>query len=64
MMLTLIKSKPQSKKRKQPNEAYLRGLEDFKRGQTRNPYRPKSYYFKEWERGFNTAYHDNLAISA
>lgn len=66
MMLTLTikEQKPQKRKRKQPNEAYLRGLEDFKRGMTRNPYRPKSYYFKEWERGFNTAYYDNLAICA
>ena len=64
MNLTLVRQKPTQKKRKQPNEAYLQGVEDFRRGQTRNPYRVKSYYFKEWERGFNYAYHENLAISA
>ena len=52
------------RKQKQPNEAYLQGIIDFKKGQTRNPYKPKSYYFKEWERGFNYAYYDNLAACA
>ena len=52
------------RKQKQPNEAYLQGIIDFKKGQTRNPYKPKAYYFKEWERGFNYAYYDNLAACA
>lgn len=52
------------RKQKQPNEAYLQGIIDFKKGQTRNPYKPKAYYFKEWERGFNHAYYDNLAACA
>ena len=62
--LKLVAQKPTQRKRKQPNEAYLKGLEDFKRGQIRNPYKPKTYYFKEWERGFNIAYYDNLALCA
>mgnify|MGYP001115352451 CR=1 FL=1 len=61
MMMKLVRTR---KKQKQPNEAFLAGIEDFKRGQTRNPYKPRAYYFKEWERGFNYAYHENLAISA
>lgn len=63
-MMKTMKLVRTPKKRKQPNAAFLRGAEDFKRGMTRNPYRVKSYYFKEWERGFNTAYYDNLAICA
>jgi hypothetical protein len=63
-MLTLTTTKLQQRKRKQPNEAFLLGVQDFKRGQTRNPYKPKAYYHKEWERGFNYAYHQNLAICA
>lgn len=51
-----------NKKRKSNNEAFVKGTEDFRTGRVRNPYRPRSHYFKEWERGFNTAYHDNLAI--
>ena len=63
-MMKLTKISQQKKKRKQPNEAFLKGIEDFRQGQTRNPYKPKSYYFKEWERGFNYAYYDNLAACA
>jgi hypothetical protein len=59
----LILTERKSRK-KQPNQAFLRGIFDFKRGQTRNPYKLKSYYFKEWERGFNYAYYDNLALCA
>lgn len=61
--MMLIRTEKKSRK-KQPNEAFLRGIEDFRRGQTRNPYKPRAYYHKEWERGFNYAYYDNLAICA
>lgn len=61
--MMLIHTEKKSRK-KQPNEAYLKGVLDFWRGQTCNPYKPKSYYYKEWERGFNYAYYDNLAICA
>lgn len=44
------------------SEAYNKGYEAFMRGNLINPYRPRSYFWKEWERGFNASYFSNLAF--
>jgi Ni/Co efflux regulator RcnB len=49
-------------KKKTFNDAYVKGFEDFQKGNTINPYRPRSYFWKEWERGFNASYFSNLAF--
>ena len=41
-------------------KAYEQGYEDFKRGNTENPYKEGSRNHKEWELGFNKAYFNNL----
>ena len=37
-----------------------KGYRAFKRGRIINPYKQGSSFYKEWERGFNTAYFENL----
>lgn len=36
------------------------GRRAFYRGAITNPYRSKSNQYREWERGFNNAYFENL----
>lgn len=56
------KNSKKNKKSFSNNEAYLRGVQDFHKGSMDNPYRKHTYYWKEWTRGFNEAYFENLAI--
>lgn len=58
------KSNKNKKKSFAHNEAYLKGLADFRKGNLTNPYRVNTYYWKEWQRGFDNAYFENLAIYA
>ena len=37
-----------------------KGYRAFKRGRIINPYEKESSFYKEWERGFNKAYFENL----
>ena len=37
-----------------------KGYSAFKRGRIINPYKKESSFYKEWERGFNKAYFENL----
>ena len=37
-----------------------KGYRAFKRGRIINPYKKESSFYKEWERGFNKAYFENL----
>ena len=40
-------------------QAYQVGYEDFFNNNTRCTYKPKSRFYKEWQRGFNDAYFYN-----
>jgi len=40
-------------------KAYYEGITGFKGNKT-NPYPTDSYKYKEWERGYNNAYFQNL----
>jgi hypothetical protein len=37
-----------------------KGQRAFHRGKLVNPYKPNTSFYKEWERGFNKAYFENL----
>ena len=50
--------------KKLPKEVYLEGLAAFKAGKLDNPYKPRTYYWKEWSRGFDSGYFENLAIAS
>jgi hypothetical protein len=39
---------------------FEKGVYAFKRGWLGNPYDPETIQGKEWQRGFNSAYFDNL----
>jgi len=39
---------------------FNRGLSDFKRGKTINPYNPNTMQAREWDRGFNVSYFQRL----
>ena len=39
---------------------YMKGYDGFIYGKIRNPYGSDTMLYREWERGFNTAYYDNL----
>lgn len=41
-------------------KAYEQGYKDFKNGNLDNPYRETSKSYKDWQRGFDKAYFDNL----
>lgn len=41
-------------------DPFIIGYESFLRGKTNCPFRVGRFYHKEWNRGFNTAYFDNL----
>lgn len=43
-------------------DAYEAGFSGFVNGDLENPFHPKSYAAKEWERGFNRAYFANLGV--
>lgn len=49
---------------KQPKYAFDQGVIAFYKGNLDNPYKPGTYYWKEWHRGFDSAYFSNLAIAA
>jgi hypothetical protein len=40
--------------------AFTEGYEAFLKGNLICPYRPMRMFSREWHRGFNTAYFDNL----
>jgi len=37
-----------------------KGQRAFHKGKLINPYKPNTSFYKEWERGFNKAYFENL----
>ena len=39
---------------------WMKGYDAFVYGKLRNPYGSDTMLYREWERGFNTAYYDNL----
>ena len=39
---------------------FLRGYEDFTRGRVNNPFHMDTMQFREWNRGFNKAFSENL----
>jgi|TARA_R110000822_G_scaffold225112_1_gene357956 hypothetical protein len=39
---------------------FQKGLEDFKRGRIGNPFHKDTMQYREWERGFNRAWYENL----
>lgn len=39
---------------------YEKGYRDFKRGRITNPFHPDTMQHREWQRGFNTAFADQL----
>ena len=39
---------------------FQKGYEGFIHARIRNPYTSDTMMYREWERGFNTAYYDNL----
>ena len=39
---------------------FKRGTDDFYRGKIKNPFHKDTMQYREWERGFNKAYFDNL----
>jgi hypothetical protein len=45
---------------KKKNPAYSLGYTCFKRGALDNPYKHGTYMYKEWQRGFDAAYMNNL----
>ncbi len=50
------------KKNKKTFPPFLKGKKAFEEGRLDNPYKEDRNFegFREWERGFNTAYFDNL----
>jgi len=52
------------KKSNQQTDAYKLGYKCFKQGFMDNPYKYGSYYYKEWQRGFDAAYMTNLIALA
>ena len=39
---------------------FQRGYDDFKRGRINNPFHMDTMQFREWDRGFNKAFSENL----
>ena len=39
---------------------WMKGYDAFVYGRIRNPYSSDTMLHREWERGFNTAYYDNI----
>ena len=39
---------------------FEKGVQSFKRGRVRSPFNLNSMQYREWLRGFNSAYFDNL----
>tara|TARA_R100001510_G_C7590848_1_gene160611 strand:- start:405 stop:626 length:222 start_codon:yes stop_codon:yes gene_type:complete len=39
---------------------FQKGYDSFKRGKVKNPFHPNSMQYREWCRGFNSAYFQNL----
>lgn len=40
--------------------AFVKGQKDFRSGTIENPFNEGTHRYKEWERGFNSAYFENL----
>ncbi len=61
-MEKLIMKKIQIKDRQPPLRIQVdKGYRAFHRGRITNPYKSNTTFYKEWERGFNKAYFQNLA---
>lgn len=39
---------------------YEKGYADFRKGRVGNPFSEDTMQYREWERGFNTAYYEQL----
>ena len=39
---------------------YEKGYADFRKGRVGNPFNDDTMQYREWERGFNTAYYEQL----
>ena len=59
----------QQKRKRNPNLSkydaplkiqFTKGMSDFKRGKTTNPYHSNSMQSREWLRGFNTSFYQRL----
>lgn len=50
----------QQSKGQTKNNAFVLGSECFLTGRLVNPFKQNSHLYREWQRGFNTAYFDNL----
>jgi hypothetical protein len=51
----------QTKDRQPPLRIQVeKGYKAFHRGRVTNPYKIDTAFYKEWERGFNKAYFENL----
>jgi len=52
----------QNPKAKKPilKDAFVLGKHCFLKLKVNNPYKRTSHLYKEWQRGFNTAYFENL----
>jgi hypothetical protein len=64
LTISVISHKPEEvvaseKARATPQVAFESGKIGFKKNMY-NPFHPKSDLYKEWERGYNTEYFDNL----
>lgn len=46
--------------RHQKHDAYLLGEECFHKGRLNNPFKVNSFLHREWQRGFDNAYFNNL----
>lgn len=42
------------------DKVFKEGRKDFYKGNISNPYNPDTHRSREWERGFNSAYFQNL----
>tara|TARA_R110002020_G_scaffold311002_1_gene526661 strand:- start:292 stop:492 length:201 start_codon:yes stop_codon:yes gene_type:complete len=61
-MEKLIMKNIQIKDRQPPLRIQVeKGYRAFHRGRITNPYKINTTFYKEWERGFNKAYFQNLA---
>ena len=51
----------QRKRQIKQKDAYTLGKTCFFKGAMDNPFKAGSYFYKEWQRGFDRAYIDNLS---
>ena len=56
-----MKVKKKARERQPPLSIQVEiGRQAFYRGKLNNPFRPNTAFYREWERGFNQAYFENL----